>query len=200
VPLSEQIVIDIEGMKAKMATGSNPDDYTPSTLASALEAGTVDLSKLSATFGDFNPEAKKMLLKAAKESNDMAAKIGAPEAELDWASWEEKLTDVSAIAKVKAICDEAAVAVEAELEKDTTAADAMKQIDAAYKGAGGFIEQASGEEKAAEAGMLQSVADLEALTVEIDGVSQITVGEILEREPELRAEIEEEIKNNVWAP
>ena len=56
------------------------------------------------------------------------------------------------------------------------------------------------EELAAEAGMLQSVAELEKLEVDVVSVSTVTIAEILEREPELRAKIEDEIKNNVWAP
>jgi len=34
----------------------------------------------------------------------------------------------------------------------------------------------------------------------VEGVSDLTIADILEREPELRAEIEEELKNDVWAP
>ena len=64
----------------------------------------------------------------------------------------------------------------------------------------GLFEMASKEEKASEAGMLQCIADMEKLQVDVAGVANVTIGEILEREPELRAEIEEEIKNNVWAP
>lgn len=61
----------------------------------------------------------------------------------------------------------------------------------------GLLEHASKEEKAAEAGLLQCIADMEKLEVDVQGVADVTIGEILEREPELRAEIEEELKNNV---
>ena len=62
------------------------------------------------------------------------------------------------------------------------------------------FELASKEEKAAEATLLECVAEMEKLSVDADGISEVTIAEILEREPELRAEIEEEIRNNVWAP
>ena len=51
-----------------------------------------------------------------------------------------------------------------------------------------------------EAGLLQCIVDMEKLEVDEQGVADVTIGEILDSEPELRAEIEEEIKNNVWAP
>ena len=63
-----------------------------------------------------------------------------------------------------------------------------------------MMEIGKKEELAAEAGMLQSVAELEKLEVDVVSVSTVTIAEILEREPELRAKIEDEIKNNVWAP
>ena len=39
-----------------------------------------------------------------------------------------------------------------------------------------------------------------ALDVLGEQIRTVTIAEILEREPETRAEIEEELKNNVWAP
>jgi len=48
--------------------------------------------------------------------------------------------------------------------------------------------------------LLQNVADLETLEKQIDGVKTQTIAEILEMEPELRKEVEEEVANNVWAP
>ena len=59
---------------------------------------------------------------------------------------------------------------------------------------------ASKEEKAADAGLLQCIAELELLEKQVDGVSTQTIAEILEQEPELRKEVEEEVANNVWAP
>jgi len=200
VPLAEQVATDIEDMKAKIASSAGEGMYTPSAFEADLNAGKVDYGKLSMTLGDFSPEARKTMSKLSKETADMLTKMSAPEEELDWSSWEAKLADPSAIAKVKAICDEAASTLETELAKDTSFADLEKEISEGFKGAGGLFELASKEEKAAEAGMLQCVADMEKLTVDIDGVSQVTIADILEREPELRAEIEEEIKNNVWAP
>lgn len=48
--------------------------------------------------------------------------------------------------------------------------------------------------------MANIIAEMEKLQLDVEGIKNVTIAEILEREPELRAEIEEEIKNNVWAP
>ena len=42
--------------------------------------------------------------------------------------------------------------------------------------------------------------ELESLKGYVENISELTIGEILEKEPELRAEIEAELENNVWAP
>ena len=41
---------------------------------------------------------------------------------------------------------------------------------------------------------------MELLTKQMEGISEQTIAEILEQEPEMRKEIEEELENNVWAP
>lgn len=48
--------------------------------------------------------------------------------------------------------------------------------------------------------MEAALKEMEGMSVYVDGVKDLTIAEILEREPELRAEIEEELKNDVWAP
>ena len=45
-----------------------------------------------------------------------------------------------------------------------------------------------------------SGAEMELLTKQMEGISEQTIAEILEQEPEMRKEIEEELENNVWAP
>jgi hypothetical protein len=62
------------------------------------------------------------------------------------------------------------------------------------------FELASKEEKAAAAGMEEILKEMEQLESYVEGVADLTIADILEREPELRAQIEEELKNDVWAP
>lgn len=92
----------------------------------------------------------------------------------------------------------------AKAQSDPSGSAAIAAVQAewtsAVEGSDGLLELAAKEEKAAEAGLLQCITDMEKLEVDVQGVAEVTIGEILDREPELRAEIEEEIKNNVWAP
>ena len=61
-------------------------------------------------------------------------------------------------------------------------------------------EEMSKEEKAADATLMTCIAEMELLTKQMEGISEQTIAEILEQEPEMRKEIEEELENNVWAP
>ena len=117
----------------------------------------------------------------------------------DFSSWEGKI-DPSVVAQVKSICDAELATAMAALESSDEGSKLEKEVMSAFTGSDGLLELASKEEKAAEAGLLQCISDMEKLEVDVAGVADVTIGEILDREPELRAEIEEEIKNNVWAP
>ena len=105
---------------------------------------------------------------------------------------------IAEVKKVMAAGVEAEKALVPELMKANKLDDMEKEVAQAFKGAGGFLEMASNEEKAATAAMLKCVADLEKLEVDALSLRDVTIAEILDREPELRAEIEEEIKNNNW--
>ena len=48
--------------------------------------------------------------------------------------------------------------------------------------------------------LMTCIAEMELLTKQMEGISEQTIAEILEQEPEMRKEIEEELENNVWAP
>ena len=47
---------------------------------------------------------------------------------------------------------------------------------------------------------LEKIKEMEELLWKAEGIKDLTVAEILERDPELREKIEDEIRNNVWAP
>ena len=66
--------------------------------------------------------------------------------------------------------------------------------------AGKAEARAAKEEKAADATLMTCIAEMELLTKQMEGISEQTIAEILEQEPEMRKEIEEELENNVWAP
>ena len=196
-------------------------------------------------------------MKCVTDSNMMNKEQAAEEATMagyDWSQWERKGLDAATIAEVKGIMEAAAAAEGAavpEMIKENKLDELEKEIKAAFEGSGGFLEEAAKQEKAAEAAMLQCIADLEKLEVDALGLRDVTIAEsacpppharcllpppplrsaapkpcrraaaareresrnvrcsrlggllvrvraVLEREPELREEIEEEIRNNNW--
>lgn len=197
VPLVDQIKADLESMKAQLETKATAG-YTPEAYSSAAKAGTVDASLLSQTV-DFSDEARKTVMKMNMETNKMNMEIAQSVDGPDFSVWEGKLSP-EIVSQVKAVFEAELAAAQGELEASTEVEDLKKEVGAAFEGSGGLFELASKEEKAAEAGLLQCIADMEKLEVDAQGVASVTIAEILEREPELRAQVEEEIKNNVWAP
>jgi hypothetical protein len=190
-----------EKAEAKPAEGSA---YTASSFQAALGSGKVDISLLSTTLGSFDISARKLALKCVADSATMTREKAEEEAVMaayDWSTWEKKGLDASVVAEVKAIMAEGLAKEKTlmpELIKENKLDELQKEITDAFKGPGGFLELAAAEEKAAKAGMLACLADMEKLELDAVGIREVTIAEILEREPELRAEIEEEIKNNNW--
>ena len=64
----------------------------------------------------------------------------------------------------------------------------------------GIYALAAEHEKESRESMVASLAAMEKLAVECEALKDMTVAEVLERDPEIRAQIEEEIRNHVWAP
>ena len=137
-------------------------------------------------------------MKLNQQTAMMSKEMQTPPA-VDFSSFESKL-DADVVAQVKAIYEKELGTAMTALEASDDVAKLDKEIMGAFTGSDGLLELASKEEKAAEAGLVQCIADMEKLELDVVGVADVTIGEILDREPELRAEIEEEIKNNVWAP
>jgi len=191
-------------MKAGIDAAPDDSKYTAESFEKALGAGSVDISMLNSTLGVLDMSARKLAVKCVSDTAAMSRETAAQAATMesyDWSQWEKKGLDAELIAEVKSIM-EAGVAKEIsmipELIKENQLDELQKEVVDAFKGPGGFLELASAEEKAAKAGMLKALADMEKLEVDAVGIRDVTIAEILEREPELRAEIEEEIKNNNW--
>lgn len=51
---------------------------------------------------------------------------------------------------------------------------------------------------AAEAGMAQTIKDLEALESQMTNLKEQTIAEVLDSDPQMREEIEEEMKSHQW--
>jgi len=203
-PIVTEIRDSIAEMKAALAAAPDAAVYTPEAFSAALSAGKVDISMLSSTLGSIDPSAKKLAMKCVTDTMAMekeSAMYAATMEKYDWSQWEKKGLDADLIAEVKAIMEEG-VAKEKTMIPDLVKANGFaeleKEISEAFDGPGGFMELASAEEKAAMEGMAKALASMEKLEVDAVGIRDVTIAEILEREPELRAEIEEEIKNNNW--
>lgn len=204
-PVVTEIREAIAHMKAqielKPAEGSV---YTAATYESAMKAGKIDAALLSSTLSSIDISAKKLALKCVADSASMAKEKAEEEAIMagyDWSQWEKKGLDASVVAEVKSIMESGLAAEKAlmpELIKENKLDELQKEVTSAFKGPGGFLELAAAEEKAAKAGMLSCLEAMEKLEVDAVSIRDVTIAEILEREPELRAEIEEEIRNNNW--
>jgi hypothetical protein len=195
----------VADMKAKIeAKPAAGEVYTPETFEADLKSGKVDVSLLSNTLSDFDVTARKLAMKCVSDMSTMAREKAEEEATMagyDWSQWERKGLDSAVVSEVRAIMEQGVAAEQQlvpELTKENQLDEMEKEIVQAFKGPGGFLETASAEEKAATAAMLTCISDMEKLEVDAVGLRDVTIAEILEREPELRAEIEEEIKNNNW--
>jgi len=183
-------------MKEKI-TAKTDVGYTPEAFSAALASGTVDTSLLSSTI-DFSDDARKMAMKLNTQAAMWAKEMEGGQV-ADFSAFDGKV-DAAIIAEVKSIFETELAKAQADTSAMDEIAAVQKEWTAAVEGPDGLLDLAGKEEKAAEAGLLQCIADMEKLELDVQGVADVTIGEILDREPELRAEIEEEIKNNVWAP
>jgi hypothetical protein len=193
------VAAKLEEMKA---TDLSPKSAYPAAQFKAdLAAGTVDTDKLGEALS-FHEDTKKLALRMVgqlkKSQMDAAAKAGSME--IDWAAWEEKIGDAEMLADMK-------VTYEANMKAFDDAADKKiaeqvkaftSKMEASFGGPDGIFKAAGAIETEARANIASAIAELEVLEKQIEGVSTQTIAEILEMEPEMRKEIEEEMANHQW--
>jgi len=196
VPLVDTVRDDLAMMKEKIAAKAAVG-YTPEAFSAAVSSGTVDPSLLSTTM-DFSDDARKMAAKLTTQASLWSKEMEKGQV-ADFSAYEGKVDD-AILAEVKGIFESELAKAQSDPSGSAAIAAVQAEWTSAVEGSDGLLELAAKEEKAAEAGLLQCITDMEKLEVDVQGVAEVTIGEILDREPELRAEIEEEIKNNVWAP
>jgi len=204
-PVVNDIRASIVTMKTAMETKPDMDlIYTAETFEADKNGGKINVSKLSSSLDAMDASAKKVAMKCITDSMAMEKEMADQEALMsayDWSQWEGKGLEPETIAEVKGIMS-AGIEMELKLVPDQLKASGLEglqsEVTTAFKGAGGFLEIAAKEELAAKEGMAKCLADMEKLEVDAVGLRDVTIADILEREPELRAEIEEEIKNNNW--
>jgi len=187
----DQVKSAVADMKEK-AEAKTSSGYE--TLKADIEAGTVDTAKLGAALS-FSDDAKKLGMQCVSEINKDRMSSGAKE--VDFGMWEGKLS-AEVVAKIKGVYDTSMADLESgdtyklmTAEHDT----AKDTIASAFKD---LLSEAKKAEAESNAGITQCIADLELLEKQMQGISEQTIAQILEQEPEMRKEIEEEIANHNW--
>jgi len=170
--------------------------YTEEKLAADLEAGSVDSSALKEMFG-FNDHLMKTVLQTVGKYNTDKAKIVENEKSvIDWEHYEEAIDD-PIVGEMKASYENMMKEVEAgpiaDFEKDQ-----QKMVAKTKDVFEGMFAEGRKAEAESQAGMEQAIKDLTALGSQMTGLKEQTIAEVLESDPAMRAEIEEEMKNHQW--
>jgi len=170
--------------------------YTEEKLAADLEAGSVDSSALKEMFG-FNDHLMKTVLKSVGKYNADKAKIAENgKTAIDWEHFEDAIDD-PVVADMKKIYEttmkEAETGTIADYEKEQ-----QKLVDTTKAMFEGLFAEGRKAEAEGQAGMEQTIKDLSALSAQMTGLKEQTIAEVLESDPAMRAEIEEEMKNHQW--
>lgn len=195
--LAEKVHTDIARIKDAAASGAT-GGYTVAELDTALSAGTVDISKLQESLS-FSSVAQKNVAKMIAEMN-AARNSNASEVAIDFAEMSKKIESPGLVDAIKEIMEKELASADFEKELAAELEATQSKLSSTFSGPDGLYAKAKAEEKASDAGLLQCVADLELLEKQIEGVSEQTIAEILEQEPDLRKEVEAEIDNANWAP
>jgi len=191
------LVEKVESLITSLKTADNSKVYDSAKFSADLKAGTVDTTLLGETM-NFSDEYKKGAVSAYMKI--IAARNKATAAEPDWAKYSETL-DADMLATVKTMVADEIAKAEASLPEYTAELDAsFAEFKTAMNGPGGLMEIAKAREVAAQTGLTDIIAELEILKKDIAGVKDMTIAEILESEPALRAEVEAEIAEHNWAP
>jgi len=162
--------------------------------------GTVDISAYQkALETPIDPEGniKKMGMKLYGDLVKLQSTNLEP-IKLDWDKWADKLGD-DFVAEVKAEFDKSVSEVTKALAAKQ--AENSAQLEALYKKNMAEAEKVSASYKqVAEEGRLHAIEKMEDLVKEAENLKEMTIAEIIENDPEMRKQIEDDIKNNVWAP
>lgn len=179
-----------------------PLAYTPDQARADADAGKLDVGKIGELFNFMPDDTKKEAMKMASEINRMKreARDMAP-VDFDWAALEASTGDSDYVAVMKSTFE-----AEMKIFQDSAAVTLdskpaiEKQIGDSFRKSGGLFASAAAIETQAEADQAKLVQQLEDLESQMTTVEDVTIAELLERDPEMRAEVEAEIAAHNWAP
>lgn len=196
--LQEKVASELT--RIKDASGTPTPVMSIDELKAQVSGGAVDMSKLSELMSPLGGSAQKLATSIVAEINTIKKTTATPAEAPDFAKFAGMIETPGVVDQIKAIYDAgiADPAVTKAFEEESAANEAM--IKSIFNGPDGLVSAATKEAAASDAGLAQCIAELETIEKQIGRVSETTIAEILEMEPELKKELEAEIDNNNWAP
>lgn len=205
--LLDELKADIAHFKEALASPPEQKGYTLEQLNKVLDSGEpIDIAMLNDATENMDDDSKRAAVNIAKAITEIRTEMSKPKLEIDWAAEEAELG-----AETVAVVKKALEMAEAEVAQgggfSDTAQARLKEIEELkgtiednFKGPKGIFTILANGEKEQSALFEQKIKEMEELLWKAEGIKDLTVAEILERDPELREKIEDEIRNNVWAP
>merc|ERR1719409_2060916 len=135
------------------------------------------------------------MMKALTMFRAAQSKAASQKADIDWDMWESKIISPGVVdfcKKELSAMPAAELPAEIQAKFDAINAKCNQQMAELKK-------NMKTDEAAKMAQLDKMIADAEMLKKQIEGIRELTVAEVLESNPEMRKEIEDEIKNHVWA-
>lgn len=176
--------------------------YPPDLYAADVENGSIDLTRLGKLFSEDDAFKREMVGLAARSNETVQAIKALKEPTIDWAGFDKKFTSMgmpTVVSELKAEYEASQPAFIATVEK---ARDELlaKYDDEFKKVSGGMLADLDKIAKEEAASKVKILEELQEMMYETQNIDTMTISEILEKNPEWRIAIEEDIKNHNWSP
>jgi hypothetical protein len=198
--------VAITDFTTKMENPPPPPDYTVAQIQADAETGSINVSKVGEIFGSHEPEQRKIMMTIASRINELARGIQDTKVEsIDWDMWTERYTSIGMgefIEKFKADALAAEAEQEAEIaaENEKLMAEWTSEITKVMEGPKGLKAAYTEMESRCKKIQADTISTLEEMKTDAMEIDTLTIASILEKNPEWKAAIEEDISNNIWDP
>jgi len=198
--------VAITDFTTKMENPPPPPDYTVAQIQADAETGSINVSKVGEIFGSHEPEQRKIMMTIASRINELARGIQDTKVEsIDWDMWTERYTSIGMgefIEKFKADALAAEAEQEAEIaaENEKLMAEWTAEITKVMEGPKGLKAAYTEMESRCKKIQADTISTLEEMKTDAMEIDTLTIASILEKNPEWKAAIEEDISNNIWDP
>merc|ERR1719203_150147 len=177
----------IEKAKFMIANPPTPKTYQPADFEKDLAKGTIDVMKIGQIYQDVKEiESFQMPTIPWDEYDTELAAKGMPgfvkAVKPKWEAFDAEYRSKLSAAKEKFVA-------EAEVE--------MKKV---FEGPTGVIAQFKQMEKDVQDSKVKILAELESMYSDMEDLDNLTIADILEKNPEWLAAIEEDLKSHNWSP